>query len=68
MRDAAAGSGAQRIDPRGADSRSQFNADNLFVRYRFGDNFPGAPASAPTPPAPGDPATTTSRKFGFLPR
>lgn len=47
-----------------------FNANNLFVRYRFGSAFPGAPATAaaPTPPAPVNPATTASAKFGFLPR
>jgi hypothetical protein len=50
---------------------STFNANNLFVRYRFGSTFPGAPAAAataPTPPAPLNPATTASTKFGFLPR
>jgi endonuclease/exonuclease/phosphatase family metal-dependent hydrolase len=50
---------------------STFNANNLFVRYRFGSSFPGAPAkaaAAPTPPAPVDPATTASTKFGFLPQ
>jgi endonuclease/exonuclease/phosphatase family metal-dependent hydrolase len=47
-----------------------FNANNLFVRYRFGSTFPGAPATAaaPMPPGPADPATTASTKFGFLPR
>src|SRR6266536_3976330 len=44
-----------------------FNANNLFVRYRFAENFPGAPANAPAPPAPANPATTASTKFGFLP-
>src|SRR6266536_4615005 len=41
-----------------------FNANNLFVRYRVAENFPGAPANAP---APANPATTASTKFGFLP-
>lgn len=45
-----------------------FNANNLFVRYRFGENFPGAPSSGPVPPDPVDPDTSSSTKFGFLPR
>jgi endonuclease/exonuclease/phosphatase family metal-dependent hydrolase len=45
-----------------------FNANNLFVRYRFGTNFPGAPAAAPTPPDPVNTPTTSSPKSGFLPK
>jgi hypothetical protein len=44
-----------------------FNANNLFVRYRFAENFPGAPANAPAAPSPANPPTTASTKFGFLP-
>jgi endonuclease/exonuclease/phosphatase family metal-dependent hydrolase len=45
-----------------------FNANNLFVRYRFGTDFPGAPASAPAPPDPINTPTTSSPKSGFLPK
>jgi hypothetical protein len=52
-----------------------FNANNLFVRYRFGDRFPGAPgapaappaAAGPPPPAPDTTESVSSSQFGFLP-
>ena len=47
-----------------------FNANNLFVRYRFGDRFPGAPGPVPAGPPPPRPDGTRgveSRRFGFLP-
>ena len=44
-----------------------FNANNLFVRYRFGSNFVGAPINAPKPPDSTNPDTTSSRRSGFLP-
>jgi hypothetical protein len=44
-----------------------FNANNLFVRYRFEQNFPGAPPTRK--PAGGEPVeTTASATFGFLPK